>query len=279
MRELRYPAGRSPGRRRYHYEVERELADRLRNATREQRTTLYAETYDELFHQVTDHPQLTEKADPSLRAAWVRSEVALLRRYLPPGSAFLEVGAGDCALSLAMAAHCSRVYAIDVSAEIAQTAQAPSNFQLVLSDGRDIPVPPGSIGLAYSNQLMEHLHPDDAAEQLQNIAAALASDGVYICATPNRLSGPHDISALFDDVPRGFHLREYTTGELRAMLRAAGFRRVAALARVRHHGAAVPAAPVVAVERVLDRLPAPARRRGASLPIVRNVLDAVIAHR
>ncbi len=279
MGDLQDPVGRSPERLRHHYEVERELSDRLRNATREQRARLYAETYDELFRRVADHPQLIEKADPSVRAAWVRSEVALLRRYLPPGSAFLEVGAGDCALSLAMAAHAARVYAIDVSAEIARTDQAPANFELVLSDGRDIPVPAGSVGLAYSNQLMEHLHHDDAAEQLRNILAALAPGGAYVCMTPNRLSGPHDISGLFDDVPRGFHLREYTTGELRTLFMDVGFSRVRAFARMKTWGAQLPARPVIATEHVLERLPARWRRRGAGLPLVRNALDAVIAYR
>ncbi len=276
---MKDPAGRSAERLRYHYEVERELSDRLRGATREQRTSLYSEVYDELFRRVEDHPQLVLRSDPAARAAWVRSESDLLRRYLPARRAFLEIGAGDCALSLAMTPYAEKVYAIDVSAEIAGRSAVPSNFELVISDGRDIPVPAGSIGLAYSNQLMEHLHPQDAEEQLRNIAAALEPGGAYICVTPNRLSGPHDISALFDDAPRGFHLREYTTGELRSLFLACGFRHVGAFARLRHWGAELPAAPVVALERVLDQLRPDLRRRGARLPLVRNVLDAVIAHR
>ncbi len=279
MPEVRDPAGRSQERLRHHYEVERELSDRLRAASRDERTRLYAEVYDELFRRVGDHPQLVERADPSLRTAWVQSEVAMLRRHLPRGAAFLEIGAGDCALSLAMTPYAAKVYAIDVSSEIAQAERAPANFELVLSDGRDIPVAAGSVGLAYSNQLMEHLHPDDASEQLRNIVTALAPGGVYICSTPNRLSGPHDISALFDDVPRGFHLHEYTTGELRSLFHAAGFSRVLALARLKGHSAVLPATPVVAVERVLERLPPGLRRRAARLPFIRNALDAVIAYR
>jgi SAM-dependent methyltransferase len=273
------PKRRSRERLRFHYEIERELADRLRNATRQERTSLYSEVYDELFRRVSDHPQLVGKSDPGIRAAWVQSEVVLLRRYLAPGGVFLEIGAGDCALSFAMARHAERVYAVDVSAEIAGGEGTPPNFELVLSDGREIPVPPASVSLAYSNQLMEHLHPDDASEQLHNIAAALAPGGAYVCVTPNRLSGPHDISGLFDQVPCGFHLREYTTGELHSLMLASGFRRVTALARVKHFGFELPAAPVIAVERGLERLPPGGRRRGARLPLIRNALDAVIAYR
>jgi predicted SAM-dependent methyltransferase len=37
-----------------------------------------------------------------------------------------------------------------------------------------------SVDLAYSNQLMEHLHPDDASEQLANVYRALKPGGVTV---------------------------------------------------------------------------------------------------
>ena len=45
---LRRVDERPPELLRQHYEVERELADRLRHSTREERRTLYGEVYDEL---------------------------------------------------------------------------------------------------------------------------------------------------------------------------------------------------------------------------------------
>ena len=53
-----------------------------------------------------------------------------------------------------------------------------------------------------------------ALEQLQNIHRSLADDWLYICITPNRLDGPHDVSQYFDGVARGFHMKEYTTAAL-----------------------------------------------------------------
>ena len=47
--------------------------------------------------------------------------------------------------------------------------------------------------------------------------------GRYIFATPHRFSGPHDISRYFSDEPRGFHLKEWTYGELAKVAAAAGF--------------------------------------------------------
>ena len=56
---------------RQHYEVERELSDRLRHATREERRSLYGQVYDELYQRVPHHPQLTRKSSDELtNAAW-----------------------------------------------------------------------------------------------------------------------------------------------------------------------------------------------------------------
>jgi hypothetical protein len=55
--------GRSPERIRHHYEVEKELASKLRSASREQRRELYSKVYEELWKRVPDHPMLTRKED------------------------------------------------------------------------------------------------------------------------------------------------------------------------------------------------------------------------
>ena len=84
------------------------------------------------------------------------------------------------------------VYAVDVSEELTRLVEKPDNFKLLISNGTDIPIPASTVDIAYSNQLMEHLHPDDALEQLHNIWASLVHGGNYICITPSRVSGPHE---------------------------------------------------------------------------------------
>ncbi len=251
---------RSPALLRQHYEVEKELADRLRHATREQRRSLYGLVYDELYQRVPQHPQLTRKASPELSRAGLVPQLRLLRRYLRPETVVLEIGPGDCALSFALAEQVRQVYGLDVSETITQRVSLPSNFKLILSDGTSVPLPPESVDVAYSNQLMEHLHPDDALEQLEGIWRALRPGGVYICITPNGLSGPHDISAHFDSVATGFHLKEYTVAELSQLFRKVGFRKVQTL--LGRQGVCIPApvAPVVAGEAMLRLLPAGPRR-------------------
>jgi 16S rRNA A1518/A1519 N6-dimethyltransferase RsmA/KsgA/DIM1 with predicted DNA glycosylase/AP lyase activity len=58
---------------------------------------------------------------------------------------FLEIGAGGCGLSFKVAEYVHHVYAIDVSVEITRSTDQPANFDLILSDGRSIPVPAGSV--------------------------------------------------------------------------------------------------------------------------------------
>ena len=253
---------RSFERVRDHYLIEKELAARLRAATREERRYLYATVYDELFRRVPDHPQLVLKRKDQLRRREVLGRLKLLANYIRPDATLLEIGPGDCALAIEAARRVRKVYAVDVSREIGAGIQLLKNLDLAISDGCSIPVPGDSIDIAYSDQLMEHLHPDDAVEQLGNIYQALAPGGVYVCITPNRWSGPHDISRYFDEEASGFHLREYTVSELALILRSAGFRRLKVLVGGRGAHVAVPATIVTTLERLLALFP---RRFGRTL--------------
>lgn len=245
---------------RMHYEIEKELADKLRRASKQERRHLYSSLYDELYQRVPFHPRLTRKASPLETLQHVNLQMKLLRRFLNNNITFLEIGPGDCALAIEMAKYVKQVYAVDVSDEITKGLTCPPNFQLILSDGVSVPVPPGSINLAYSNQLMEHLHPEDAFEQLENNYKALAPGGVYICITPNRLNGPHDISKYFDEVATGFHLKEYTTSELISLFSKVGFSRVLVCLAVKGKYMSFPAFPIVLYESLLSKLPQSLRK-------------------
>ncbi len=246
---------RSPDQIRQHYLIEKELAVRLRTAPTAERRYLYTEVYDELFRRVPDHPQLALKLDEGLRRRTTAERLELLKSYIKPKSTYLELGPGDCSLAIEMAKQVRRVYAVDVSREITRDVALPDNFELIISDGSSIPVPDDSIDLAYSDQLMEHLHPDDAVEQLKNIYRALKPGGVYVCITPNRFSGPHDVSRYFDDVATGFHLKEYSAAELSSMFTAVGFSKLQVLVGARGFHIRTPTAVIKLVESILARAP------------------------
>jgi SAM-dependent methyltransferase len=258
---------------REHYEIEKELAARLRPASKEERRSLYCLLYDELYRRVPHHPQMTQKASPEEKKRAVAMQMQFLKRFLKPGDVFVEVGPGDCALALEAARHAKQVYAIDVSDEITKAAAFPDNFKLILSDGCAIPVSPESVQLVYSNQLMEHLHPDDAFEQLENIHRALAPGGIYVCVTPNRLTGPHDISKYFDPIATGFHLKEYSIAEMKELFEKAGFSKVRTYIGAKGLFLRFPLYPLMLCEKLLEKLPCSLRNKIARIAPFRALLN------
>ena len=211
--------GRTKDQIRQHYELEKTLAARLRNASREERLPLYASLYAEYYRVV--HPQ--RKFAPEVITRKVAMQMDFLRPLLKRDTTFLEIGPGNCALAFEVAKHVESVYAVDASDEIVKSLSCPPNFRFLVSSGPSVPMAQKSVTVVYSNQVFEHIHPDDAMEHLKEIHKALAPGGIFICITPNRLSGPHDISAAFDDNATGFHLKEYTNTDLSEMFRQAGF--------------------------------------------------------
>ena len=124
-----------------------------------------------------------------------------LARRFTPRTIFMEIGAAGYELALRAAGYVERVYAIDVSGQRLQDVLVPCNLRLVLCDGVHIPVPAGSIDVAWGGNLLDHLDRADAREHLAAVRRSLAADGEYLCTSND---------------PTG----------LRALLREAGFSRV-----------------------------------------------------
>ena len=270
---------RSAERIRAHYEVERELAARLRRAGRAEREVLYREVHDELYRRVPDHPELVAPAD-WVERAWVADRrLEVLRPFVAPRCTFVHVGAGDSALAEAVLRNgAARAYAVNVS-EVITDGPPREGLELMVTDGRTIPVAAGGADLAFSNQLLERLHPDDALEQTANVCRALRPGGRYVCLTQARLTGPHDISSHYDDEATCLNLKEYSTAELRRLLGGAGFARVKALVKVRSRVLVLPIAPLDWIERALFALPGRRGRRLARRLPIRKVLGRVVAEK
>jgi len=255
---------------RRHYEVEKGLADRLRRAAPEERRKMYGGLYDELYRSIDDHPLLTRKSQAAEEEGAgppkaVLTQLKFLRNFLTPDTKFLEVGAGSCLLSLEVAKQVKEVYAVDVSQEMTKRSSFPANFHLVLFDGCRVPQGVGGIRVAYSHQVMEHVHPDDAIDQLRSIYESLLPGGMYVCIVPNRINGPHDISRHFDKVATGFHMKEYTTGELSRIFRKVGFSKVASFVGARGTYLRVPQFALRIMESCMALLPFGLRRRSDAL--------------
>jgi SAM-dependent methyltransferase len=244
---------------REHYGIERELARRLRHAPASERGALYAPVYDELFARIPHHPQLRRRASHE-RAAQVDRELHFLGPLLRGDLALLEIGAGDLALSVRLAGMVGEVHAVDVASEITGAAPGAANLHIHLTEGSRLALVDDSIGLAYSNQLIEHLHVEDAVAHLREVLRVLEPGGCYLCVTPNALTGPWDISRMFSATPTGLHLHEYSGRELCALLGEVGFTDVRAVVPGRARAHQLPAWLFSGPEWALGALGPRARR-------------------
>jgi SAM-dependent methyltransferase len=171
--------------------LETHLAAKLRTAERADRIDLYGQIYDEYSERFPKSLPIDSKKAELI----AQSEMSFLRRFVTLSTIMVEVGPDAVTWHSPLTPLVQKIYGVDVSAGIANRADDPPNFELRLTDGVHLPFDGDSVDLVFSNQLMEHLHPDDASAQLQEIYRVLRNGGSYICVTPNRANGPHDCSA------------------------------------------------------------------------------------
>jgi SAM-dependent methyltransferase len=254
--------GRTLEQLRNHYEVEKALADQLKAArTPAERAPIFATMYADLFARVPDHPRLTVRCDPQRERAQVLSQLRLLARWLKPHVEYVEFGAGACAFAFEVARHVRRSRAIEIADQIPAGVARPANFGIVLYDGFTLAEPPESVDLVFSNQFVEHLHPDDAVHHFETVLRLLRPGGRYVLTTPERWTGPHDVSRWFSETPQGFHLREWSYRDLIATTGAIGFDPVAAYWTARGHWVRMPVAMALALEGMVARWSLDLRRQ------------------
>lgn len=205
------------------YEAERELGDRIRQSTRAERPELLRHLYAELRKRAPSHPRLSGDAN-SGKYERVEAQMRLLRPWINgnPG-VFLEFAPGAGHLAAEMCRHAGRVIAVDISRQLSTDQAFPGNFNFLIYDGYKLDLPDNSVDMAFSYQMIEHIHPEDVPLHFQMAWRLLRPGGIYLFATPHRFSGPHDISRHFSDVPRGLHLKEWSYKELIPILDQTGF--------------------------------------------------------
>lgn len=89
--------------------------------------------------------------------------------------------------------------------------------------------------VAFSDNVMEHLVPEDCQRHINSIFKALSDGGKLIIIMPNRLFGPWDITRIKDfsqsgqTDAEGGHVNESTHTEMTERLKIAGFRKVSTI--------------------------------------------------
>jgi 2-polyprenyl-3-methyl-5-hydroxy-6-metoxy-1,4-benzoquinol methylase len=152
----------------------------------------------------------------------------------PPPRSVLDVGCSTGFLILALIRRGYDAYGIDLSIDsiararsilARQTGTAP-DARFIAGDFLRYDFGSSRFDFIYSNDVLEHIHPDEASDFLDKCFSLLRPSGSLCLVTPNRFTGPGDASIL--RLPRGsrsvgLHLREYSLNELRWLLTECGF--------------------------------------------------------
>ncbi|MGO9956238.1 MAG: class I SAM-dependent methyltransferase [Solirubrobacteraceae bacterium] len=206
--------------------AESELAKKLGSAPADERRSLYAPVYDEIYSMwLSREPdKLDFGASPS--------EIATLINFTSERDKVLEIGCGTGMLAIGLNEARRDVTAVDVSQVALERAReragARAGLEFVGVDGVALPFADASFDFAYSVEVIEHLHADDAVVHFQETARVLRPGASYWFQTPS----PHASRSAAERFAVGcgavgdVHLKEWTHHELTPVLRRCGFSRV-----------------------------------------------------
>lgn len=176
-------------------------------------------------------PLTGERTSPGIahETYWFARHVAAYREAAARtrGLRVLDAGSGEGYGADLLGRSAASVVGVELDPAVVEHARRhyprPSFIQ---ADVCDLPVPTESVDAVVSLQVIEHL--PDIGRYLSEVSRVLVPGGIFVCATPNRLT-----FTLDSDTPvNPFHATEFAPDELRACL--GGRFRVDALLGLRH---------------------------------------------
>lgn len=195
----------------------------------ERRMELYKKMYDEAFGFLEKHF--------GLQAFGLGYDEGMLAANISvfAGRDVLDYGCGFGQSTAYLSPHARRVIGLDASTvciDLAKKAYGHlANVEFMVHQSSVLPLADESLDAVYSNDLFEHMHPDDGVRHLMEIHRILKKGGQYLLWTPAAEVGPSDGTKWFFPTGCGFkpicgHLKEYTGSELAAVVRQAGFSKI-----------------------------------------------------
>ncbi|KAA8966045.1 MAG: class I SAM-dependent methyltransferase [Mycobacterium sp.] len=208
-----------------HWNLEKKLTVELLESTPENRWETFDACYTRLYKELGWLNQFSGRADPQPPRKRFRGWLELIG---PPPKSIYEIGSGQGGLISFLADNGYHCKGTEITRERGENLvpQSYANLSWGVSDGIHLDEfePADTYDVVVSDQVIEHLHPDDLDSHLRSVRGILKSGGRYIFNTPNKYTGPHDVSQVFKcNEPVGMHLKEYTCRELSEAARRAGF--------------------------------------------------------
>lgn len=207
-------------------QIEAELAKRLLSAPEHDRRALYGDVYDEIFrmHLSRDASTLDFGTSPMF--------LPFLLKLTRSAEPILEVGCGAGSMAIELARAGRKVIGIDVSQVILDKARARckgvTGVEFERVSGVTLPYPDETFGAAYSIEVVEHLHENDALAHFAEMHRVLRPGGRYWFLTPSGLAagGPSERFGVSIEAEADVHLKVWTYGELLPVLTGIGFCRL-----------------------------------------------------
>ena len=208
-----------------HWKLERQLARELLESTPENRWEVFERCYTRFYSELEWIHRLLGQGKTTLPNEKYK---IWLKTIGPPPQKILEIGSGKGEM-IGHFAECGfECRGSEITRERGKKHLGVSypNLSWGFSDGVHLDrfELPGTYNVVVSDQVIEHLHPEDLNAHFEGVYSVLVEGGRYIFRTPHRYTGPHDMTRFFKyDKPQCFHLKEYTYQELTDMLRNIGF--------------------------------------------------------
>lgn len=205
-----------------HVTLENALTKELLDTLPENRWDTFSRCYSRLYIEL---PWLANTGSDDLSAE-------LWRKLLKPGAKLLEIGSGAGRLIGQLSQFGFDCVATEISKGRGKEISNFSNVSWSVSDGINLSQfhRKDSFDYLISDQVIEHLHPDDIIVHCREAFEILKPKGSYFIRTPHRSVGPSDLSKVLSlDDAIFMHLHEYTYEELTKISHEAGFSEINAV--------------------------------------------------
>ncbi|WP_373199758.1 class I SAM-dependent methyltransferase [Mycobacterium marinum] len=208
-----------------HWNLEKRLTRELLQSDPETRWETFDRCYTRLYTELT---WLNEFSDTASSASAQERFGRWLELIGPPPQSIYEIGSGKAGLISFLALNGYDCKATEITRERgpALLSDSHENLSWGVSDGVHLDrfEPAQTYDVVVSDQVIEHLHPDDLQTHLRSVHRILKTGGRYIFNTPSKYTGPHDVSRVFKRAaPEGMHLKEYDCREIVEVTKRAGF--------------------------------------------------------
>ena len=217
-----------------HWELEKNLTRQLWESTQNNRWETFDMCYTKLYSDLDWLNKFVDSANVVISPEMKYSMWPIILGA-PPKNIY-EIGSGKGELISYLASMGYKCVGTEVTRERGNKHVSEySNLSWEITDGIHLArfVESCKYDVVISNQVIEHLHPDDLVDHFKGVQSILVEGGKYIFTTPHKSVGPSDVSLVFKcEKPMGMHLKEYDYGEIKKSLEDAGFINICAVIRI-----------------------------------------------